>query len=671
MEQEYRGRTLTFYELLEEYEVEIPIIQRDYAQGRKNKKELRSNFLNAIRNCLEKNQDIKLDFIYGSVVDGNFQPLDGQQRLTTLFLMHWYAAYKENRLNDTIKKLLSKFSYETRITSREFCHSLVNEKLIDNGSSQPIKEMIVNSNWFFLSWLNDPTIDSMLRTLKDIEAIFLEIEDIWDKLTNSKSLISFYFVELENIGLTDDLYIKMNARGKQLTPFETFKAGFQKLIQDNGWDYNKELKNSFGVKIDNDWTDFFWGIFRKNKSIDQALLRFISAINMIHHCFDRTILKADDRSQHINNLQEDPTKVRPIHFDKNSYDYLYKSFESYMDHVVLLDYVNRTEKLPLWRHQPNNTILSEVVFNNNSFSTIQKDSATYTLKVLFYAQNQFFHASNNFDEKKYTEWIRVVRNIISRADVDRDGKRPDIVRSPQSFDGAINLIHELSSGCLDIYEYLAELEETKSQFAKSQISEEIAKAKLIKHNPQYKDLIFSAEDNELLRGRISFIFYVIDYNYKCDSFNAILFKEIVGIFNKYFENENCLNNDLRRAFLTIEVGGNFEFYGYWWSFWHLGNATKRKLFDKFRELEYYIESDYCEYFKKLIFLLKEKPLSKIAEEFNPPKNFPNWKLKLIKDKNVLDQQSKTNFIAISEDESFCYLLKSKRPRELDGNLKIE
>ena len=48
-----------------------------------------------------------------------------------------------------------------------------------------------------------------------------------------------------------------------------------------------------------------------------------------------------------------------------------------------------------------------------------------------------------------------MRNIVSRGDIDSDGKRPDIVRSPDTFVGAINLVHELSSGCSDIYEYLS------------------------------------------------------------------------------------------------------------------------------------------------------------------------------------------------------------------------
>lgn len=226
----YQGKTYSFRSLIEDQKVEIPIIQRDYAQGRIDKKEVRQNFLRALFESINSNKPIKLDFIYGSVVNGSFQPLDGQQRLTTLFLLHWYAATKDLQLSSENKALLSKFSYETRITSRDFCLALVNNPIVVGADGGFLSEKIIDSNWFFLSWKKDPTIDSMLRTIDDIHLIFSGIHDLWSKLNSSESPVSFYYVELENIGLTDDLYIKMNARGKLLTAFENFKASFQKYI---------------------------------------------------------------------------------------------------------------------------------------------------------------------------------------------------------------------------------------------------------------------------------------------------------------------------------------------------------------------------------------------------------------------------------------------------------
>lgn len=103
---------LTFIELISKHKIEIPIIQRDYAQGREGKEELRKNFLSALLEAVN-GKELELDFVYGSVKNNVLQPLDGQQRLTTLFLLHWFVAVKEDKLND-LKNLLTKFTYETR-----------------------------------------------------------------------------------------------------------------------------------------------------------------------------------------------------------------------------------------------------------------------------------------------------------------------------------------------------------------------------------------------------------------------------------------------------------------------------------------------------------------------------------------------------------------------------
>jgi uncharacterized protein with ParB-like and HNH nuclease domain len=95
------GKRLTFFQLIQEYHIQIPIIQRDYAQGRITAHEIRDSFLDALLAYLEENKKHRdLDFVYGNqsneAIDDEtkFIPLDGQQRLTTLFLLHWYLAIK-------------------------------------------------------------------------------------------------------------------------------------------------------------------------------------------------------------------------------------------------------------------------------------------------------------------------------------------------------------------------------------------------------------------------------------------------------------------------------------------------------------------------------------------------------------------------------------------------
>jgi len=661
----YSGKTLSFLELLNDYNIEIPIIQRDYAQGRKDKKEIRQNFLNAIKEALVNEIPIKLDFIYGSNTTNSFQPLDGQQRLTTLFLLYWYAANRCSENNNTIRPKLLKFSYETRISSREFCQALINDSISIADDVEPLSEKIIDSNWFFLSWKKDPTIDSMLRTIDDIHRLFFGITNLYELLSN-KNLISFYFVELEHIGLTDDLYIKMNARGKLLTAFENFKASLQKYVNDNKWEKDKSPLELFSFKIDSSWTDFFWSKFRKDNSIDDAYMRFIASIAMVRVTLERSKYRAEDRNPIVTKLQEAPDFVKPKFFSKEGFDYLFECFEIYND--LENKCIDLSLDFPLWRHQPKNSILSDIVYEEGASSIA---SASYSLKVLFYAQTEYLRRVDSFDRTYFLDWMRVVRNIISRGDIDKEGKRPDIIRSPQTFDGVINLINELAEGCQDIYNHLSSITSLKSTFAKEQIEEEKIKSKLIVEKPDLKKLIISCEDNELLRGRIDFIFYCIEYTNGSDEINEKMLEKVGNVFATYFNKEMEISGDLRRAILTIEVNGDFDFYNYWWSFWNVISATKRRLFDKYRELEYFIYSEQREYFKKLILQLCNKDLKTIVKDFDPPSTMPNWKVRLIKEPKLLDEISKSNYIAIPDDNACCYLLKSKRPRDMEGCEKVE
>ena len=103
--------------------ITIPRIQRAYAQGRSDAHAVktRERFLSAIYAGLI-NDGLTLDFIYGNIQNGQLIPLDGQQRLTTLWLLHWYADKKES-IND---KRLARFSYNTRYSARDFLIKLVN-----------------------------------------------------------------------------------------------------------------------------------------------------------------------------------------------------------------------------------------------------------------------------------------------------------------------------------------------------------------------------------------------------------------------------------------------------------------------------------------------------------------------------------------------------------------
>lgn len=296
----------SFWQLLEKYKIEIPKIQRAYAQGRLDEKTelLVEDFLNDIKDAILKDKPLNLNFIYGKIENGTLIPIDGQQRLTTLFLLHWYFLVKEGKIlqkekpekhtddtkDITYKDVLQKFTYETRLTSIDFCKGLVkngNEfmKLLnDSASTAKISDSIKDSSWYFSSWRHDPTVVSMLNMIDKLHEKFKDVKEaVFEKLQKNNSPITFYFLPMENFKLTDELYIKMNERGKQLTDFENFKTLFSGYLE-------IEEKS----ELDNEWLDIFWNMDKEDgkeislSNVDKNYYIFFENITSLFYAENNT-----------------------------------------------------------------------------------------------------------------------------------------------------------------------------------------------------------------------------------------------------------------------------------------------------------------------------------------------------------------------------------------------
>lgn len=300
------------------YKLVIPIIQRDYAQGRNNDKanEVRHDFLNQLLDYMTAEcGSHDLDFVYGttsSATDSSkkkeFIPLDGQQRLTTLFLIHLYLAIRTKETNESKlffktmqvkngKLIESLFSYRTRTSAVEFCNGLIDDsydyaevfKLDPETNKRTYKhnlsDYIRNSNWFYPDWVQDPTVSGMLTMLDAVDKRFDEQDHLFilqRLMSDTDPSVTFIFMNLEDYKLTDDLYIKMNSRGKPLTPFENFKAKYEQYINrlekenlskairdlhDDIVSRNnpviKTVKDNFAFNIDSKWANLFWEYSKK------------------------------------------------------------------------------------------------------------------------------------------------------------------------------------------------------------------------------------------------------------------------------------------------------------------------------------------------------------------------------------------------------------------------
>ena len=296
------GQKFTYWEFIKEHGVVIPLIQRDYAQGREGKEDLRKRFLGDLKSALDGRKSLVLDFVYGVIDDDNhIIPLDGQQRLTTLWLLHWYIYLKseKNAMQDKLDVFRS-FTYQTRISSRSFCEALC-DHFSELRNSHEIRKDIVGQTWFMSEWEQDPTVKAMLNMLggteQSIETVFGscntdKFQSYWKALFDPavNCPIVFYYLPIDGEVLQnpDDIYIKMNARGEHLTDFENFKADLVKYVGENRLDWecfdkqHPELELS--KMIDDQWTNVFWNDLEESQkkcdnplpSVDKQFFAFLN-----------------------------------------------------------------------------------------------------------------------------------------------------------------------------------------------------------------------------------------------------------------------------------------------------------------------------------------------------------------------------------------------------------
>jgi len=645
------SKKMSFWQVLAEANIEIPKIQRDYAQGREKQKKIRDKFLGALCDALHK-QPVELDFIYGSKEKDVFQPLDGQQRLTTLFLLHWYVAINEDKMNDTVKDRLSKFTYETRTTSREFCMALVengagNKKLFGSKNSGKENELSVgikNKAWFVPFWERDPTISAMLVMLDAIHAKFNGTTNLWPKLTDEKNpSIVFWYIELEHFGLSDDLYIKMNARGKQLTAFENFKSSFEKHVEEHKFEVEIDnVENTFSHKIDTVWTDLFWIHKDEENTIDEKLINFIAGTAIDYYAQPKEkntterVVKRSQIESRILGLLNANNEVSPDDFStKKSFAYLVDCLNKYAE----IKGKSIKFNVDFWGYSdaPETTFLDIFI----------KGGVNYKPRVLFYAQtayllkNKFVNQNNHFDD-----WMRVVRNVVHNSTIE----------SPEGFIGAIGLISEMSEGCSNIYDYLS-TNGIKSGFASRQMEEEIRKAKIIVEHSEYKGIIFEIEDTNFCKGIMNWCLDCIDSD---NANNLPKLKKVKTIIDDYFSDDD-ISDEFRRALLTI---GDNCFYHYWGTSSYTTNTYKRRMVENTEDLKRNFTKDWrFEAYLKPLFirLLGRSSLSSIINNYVCPQDMPNWKKRLIKEPALLQEHCQgSHYFGVTNDGNKCYLYRGKK-----------
>lgn len=487
-------KKLKFTDLLEIYNrIVIPAIQRDYAQGREDKKatEVRKTLLDDI---FSDKPEIDFNLVFGSREEYGgktcFIPVDGQQRLTTLFLLYLY----NSKVNGVQIADLNKFTYETRRAAADFCKAIVDNDW--ENQKDKLSDSIKDCNWFMQYWNQDPTVISMLRMLDDIQKRAPE-GNFKEKLDR----ITFYFYDLKQNGLNETLYIKMNGRGKPLTVFENLKAVIDNILPEkSNYDFKEmgdeagdnNFKKNWQSYIDGKWTDVFWDK-EKPYDIDENLTKFI--VRFLSGCY--TALKPNS-----DQTADDETKKQLREINVNE-----KSYSSFIPFAPVKKVLEVKESFAFLAHAFSilfckENVLYPTLRNTDSSFTINEKTEYKTLSVLM--------AYVLFDGDKKA--LRFTWNMAENTDSGYDG----FIRLCRRF-GQIKNHPKIMEG---IYTVLSEIEFDNPS---EQLKEEIEKAKQIL-NPQegsklpdkpidwkekewnWDSAIIEAENFAFFKGAIRFLF---------------------------------------------------------------------------------------------------------------------------------------------------------------------
>lgn len=620
-------KNYSFFELVNQYIIEVPIIQRDYAQGREqeNVRYIRQRFVSSLIASVIDDNPIHLGFIYGKIegkdklqkihlhkeavekllgtvkqyanqfnisIDTTvsteeivlenslrFIPLDGQQRLTTLFLLYWYVNMRQGNLHSN---WLSNFKYNNRKSALAFFEELSNNNNIRRIQSDVEKNNTINLKdhinkyiWYLSRWDYDATVNGALVMLQEIHKEFSKSPDLnFEKFSLDTLPFTFDFFDLDALNQSDELYIKMNERGKQLTDFEHFKAWLQDFTEQKYKSAEQKLfLKDFWTKIDTVWLDFFW----KNLDVDYTGLddlyfNYLKTVALNYHLATRT---EKEIPGFLKSLVQDVRNTDS--YDKKKLQYIplskfvdtiqiedQEDFQFELFSYEALEYINDSFDVLLGLNENKElvTVINEVIaepFVAKSIlgAYVKKDSFTLNLwdHVMYYAILKYFQKVKLHEINHLKDWLRILRNIIYNT----------YIQNPENLYVALNTIDNLFNEYFSDSVLLSDIINLENFelrfFNQGQFEEEKIKGKLLK-NEQWNVSIKNIETHTYFYGQIIFILNLCQieadgkYNYEqFENYSRIL----ALLFEK--DTEEFL---LQRALLSIgdyliKVNSNWTF----------------------------------------------------------------------------------------------------------------
>lgn len=527
------GKKTTFWEFIcspEVKRIEIPQIQRDYVQGRDTAqvRYARGRMLDEIQSSIENKKHLDLNFVYGRDENGIFIPIDGQQRLTTLLSLHIYAFAKDGE-KENLALLGDKFTYLTRTSTRRFLNAVVHniehcfqhfqqtetktkaemetetEKEKNKKKETEMEEYIKDAAWYSPEWDKDPSIRSFVVVLSEIHARFFSMTKLAEKLKRSDCPVSFMSLKISDIGFANDLYIKMNSRGKPLTEFEAFKSELFDYLDETVFEKLGFDKANFKKGADNEWLSMIWDLcahpeqkcdsVNKAQECDSVYMAFLHQIIM-NRLKVMNRLMTDESENHAawNELKNNDgffnfANYKPFLSDAKAIRDVYYTLE-----LCSRKLIGELESSGL----PNSKLVSESIKSLITESG-ESERLTYRDQVRIAAITQYATSVPEaaWNIEKFLNWYRIINNLINNSQIDKE----------ERFISACNSIYSMEKQATeDTNSYFASITSSKevSFFFDGQIREEILKCKLIKRDDEWLETLVDAERHKYFNGQIMF-----------------------------------------------------------------------------------------------------------------------------------------------------------------------
>jgi uncharacterized protein with ParB-like and HNH nuclease domain len=217
---------------------------------------------------------------------GKFFLIDGQQRLTTLYLLLLALYVKANKADDFrslyFKEKTLKLDYKVREISHDYMVDFVDFTLDGNTDFS-------GSFNFYNVYEKDITTNALYNNYSAI-INFLEDKELTDFIDYVENYVEFNYFDTNLSEQGEQLYLYMNSRGESLSYQEIIKST---LIS------RSENKLSAGTNWEN-WQNFFWKHRGNNSNADLGFQEFLKIATIIQICTaDDVILKSSEQKGQV------------------------------------------------------------------------------------------------------------------------------------------------------------------------------------------------------------------------------------------------------------------------------------------------------------------------------------------------------------------------------------